>query len=104
MKKITLFVLIIALFSGCTKKEEKKTETEKPKTEANDTTLSKHSGEAVKKNSENPDAADSLSDIKYGIKDIPKSLDFSGKIVASASWKDKNGNNILLITKQNRRK
>jgi hypothetical protein len=39
-----------------------------------------------------------VTEIKYNIKDIPSSVKYTGKVTASASWKDNNGFNILLIT------
>lgn len=100
MKHILLLILSCLLLSGCTKKEEKKTELEKPKIDSTEHVREKTpdsaSYEGIGIN--NPDASDSVVEVKYGIKDVPKSLKYTGKIAGSASWKDKNGLNVLLIT------
>lgn len=98
MKNILIFILAFFLLSGCTKKEEKKTEPEK--TDSTEQVQKKTPDSASFEGAglNNPDAVDSLSELKYGIKEIPKPLKYTGKIAASASWKDKNGLNVLLIT------
>ncbi|MFA7359415.1 MAG: hypothetical protein WC139_00110 [Candidatus Kapaibacterium sp.] len=100
MRYILLLILSGLLLSGCSKKEEKETEPEKPKVESTEQIQVKASDSASYEGAglNNPDASDSLIEIKYGIKEIPKSLKYTGKIAASASWKDKNGLNVLLIT------
>ena len=75
-KKLLLLVLF-TLVSGCTKKDEKKTESDKPKTETTDTVKSKPTPEAV--SNKNPDVRDSVSDVKYVVNDIPKSVKYTGK-------------------------
>lgn len=100
MKNVLLIILVLTLFSGCTKKEEKKTEPEKTKVDSTEQVQKKTPDSASFESAglNNPDALDSLSELKYGLKDIPKSIKYTGKIKASASWKDKNGLNVLLIT------
>ncbi len=100
MRYIILLIISGLLIAGCTKKEERKAEPEKPKIESTEQVQKKTSDSASYEGAglENPDASDSIVELKYGIKEIPKSLKYTGKIAASASWKDKNGLNVLLIT------
>lgn len=109
MKILFILIFSILFLSGCTKKEEKKQETEKIKTETekkDSIIIDKEPEGAVRTGTEqiNPDATETVTDIKYGIKDIPKSVKYTGKIVASAGWKDKNGNNLLIITETKEKK
>lgn len=95
MKKLILVFLFLGLVAGCTKKEEVK------KVESNntskDTSTSKTYAEGSGETSQN-EIADKVSDIELDVKDIPKSIQYNGKIVASAKWKDKNGINYIIIT------
>lgn len=98
MKSVLFLILAFMLLSGCTKKEVKVPETQNAGN--TDSTVVKPTNSTASESTgiKNPDASDSLTEIKYGIKDIPKSLKYTGKIAASASWKDKNGLNVILIT------
>ncbi len=95
MKKLILIFLLFGLLAGCSKKEEVK------KVESNNTskdtsiskTIAEGSGEGSQK-----EISDKVTDIELDVKDIPKSVQYTGKIVASAKWKDKNGINFIIIT------
>lgn len=106
MKIFILLLLAVALLGGCTRKEEKKPETEKSIPVSTETTNAKTpkgaSTETAALNSQS--SKDSVSDIKYGVMDIPPSVKYDGNIVASASWYDKNGYNILIVTETKQRK
>ena len=94
MKKLILVLLLFGLLSGCSKKEEvKKVDSNTSKDTAVSKTNAEGSGESSKK-----EISDKVTDIEIDVKDIPKSVQFNGKIVASAKWKDKNGINLILIT------
>lgn len=116
-----LFIFFLIISPGCTKKEDYRTSSEKTEidkkespvknnTESNTNNFSEgaasknssvESDEASDKTDYNNDirkSYETLSDVKYNLKNIPKSAGYSGKIVASASWNDRNGFNILLVT------
>jgi hypothetical protein len=95
MKKLILIFLLFGLVAGCSKKEEVK------KVESNnsskDISISKTIAEGSGETSPN-EISDKVTDIELDAKDIPKSVQYNGKIVASAKWMDKNGINYIIIT------
>ena len=93
MKNIIFhFVCVILFFSiGCAKTQELKVQqTEKPTTSG---TVLK---DTLPKTTETVPAT--ISGLVYGIKDIPKDIKYDGKVIASAKWSDKNGDNVIVIT------
>ncbi len=105
MKNLIFLIILISLLAGCTRKEEKKIENSKSSI-TSDTGQSKLSESPSNEASglTNTNSADSISNILYSIKDVPPSAKYDGKIVASASWTDKNGFNILLVSETKEKK
>ncbi len=95
MKKIVLLILLAGLLVGCNKKEEIKNveSNNTPKDTVSTKDYAEGSGERTKN-----EFMDKVSDVQLDIEDIPESLEYSGKIVASAKWEDKNGVNLIIIT------
>ena len=100
MKKLVLLIFCIFLFTSCGKKEDStgKTGTSESTKENIDTppppntTSEEGSAKDIQSNSEGIDMH------KFSKNDLPSSIKYKGKIVDGASWTDKNGDNILIIT------
>src|SRR5512139_1756960 len=100
MKKLVLLFLCLFLAGGCGKKE--------------DSTSERSTSESIEKKTDNPPAlnttpsegtakdkqtkSDGIEKHEFNKKDLPSSIKYKGKIVEGASWTDKNGDNILIIT------
>lgn len=82
-------VVIISL--SCSKIQAPKVEQKE-----NKTTTEKSSKDTLPKSTESIPAT--ISDLVYGVKEIPKDLKYDGKVIASAKWTDKNGDNVIIIT------
>lgn len=100
MKKLILLLFCIFLISSCGKKndsssEKSTSETTREKTDTQPpSTTSSEEGSAkdIQSNSEG------IKMHTFNKKDLPASVKYKGKIVEGASWTDKNGDNILIIT------
>jgi len=77
MKNILVFILAMTLIAGCSKKDDKG---------------------LTDKTIKDPNTRDSVSEISYKIEEIPKTMIYSGTVVASVNWKDKNGLNFVIIS------
>lgn len=97
MTKIIIILFISAvLFTAC--KENKTTDSEK-KTEQTTEQKTQNSQQNSNTNSQNA-AGDNggIFDLTYDAGKLPASVKYDGKIVASAKWTDKNGENYIVIT------
>ena len=100
MKNLILIVFCIFLFSSCGKKEDSTSErsTSEATEKKTDTppASDKITGEGSTK--EIPTKSDGIEIHKFNKNDLPASIKYKGKIVDGASWTDKSGDNILIIT------
>ncbi len=107
MEKIkNLFVIVItaSLLLSCSlcrvinnldkkaNKEDKKTETEKTETEKKQVTE-----ESGNKNTEQ--TTREVEMLEFNKNDLPSDIKYTGSIVTGKRWKDRNGENILILTK-----
>lgn len=97
------FVLtLLTLFFSCGKNESVRP----PDARKDSTELKKNDTEA--KN--NPDTRksgteeDGIKNLTYEIKNLPRIIEYTGKVVAGATWSDKNGNNVMFITETEEKK
>jgi hypothetical protein len=104
MKNLILICVSVALFFSCgmlkrftsdeksTTKEETKTETTKDE---------KENPEETKKQtaSEKSNSKESPEMLVFDKSDLPSDIKYAGNIVTGKRWKDKNGENILILTK-----
>ncbi len=100
MKKLILIVFCIFLISSCGKKEDSTSErsTSESTEKKNQTppASDKITGEGSTKDT--PTKSDAIEIHKFNKNDLPSLIKYRGKIVDGASWTDKNGDNILIIT------
>lgn len=100
MIKLILSLLILAFSCG----NDERNASQSPKSEASNEspgTKSFRSNESQGDfHSDTSDSVSSMSikNIEYNLKEIPYDIEYKGSITASASWIDKSGKNILLIT------
>ena len=111
MKSFILVTISIFIFTGCsniTKKfgssqnEQKVEQKEEPKNEKQKSDKNQTLPQAA----ENKDistkksagSTKGIDDLSYDISTFPADLDYEGKIVGGARWKDANGQNYLVIT------
>lgn len=85
------FIFFLLCFVSCTKKSEEQSVGKEDHIQTNQYEKDTLKKDTVIINEE-------IRDISYGVKNIPRDIEYKGKVVASASWKDKNGSNIVLIT------
>lgn len=83
-------VLILISFNCSRSKDTKEQQTEKQIPSVSSVK------DSLPKTNENVPAT--IKDLVFGVKDIPANLKYDGKIITSAKWKDKNGDNIIIIT------
>ncbi|MDD5360694.1 MAG: hypothetical protein PHN88_01070 [Ignavibacteria bacterium] len=107
MKNFILLFIAVILFMSCgickvftprdrnAKKEDTNTETEKskPKTPEVETKEETSQGDS-KRNSE-----DGIEILNFDKSGLPSDIKYSGNIITGKRWKDKNGENILVITR-----
>lgn len=98
MKLLLALVLSLAMFAGCgkgNKNTESEKKTEDKKTE---TTEQKQPDGTNNQNPQNAgDNGSGLTGLTYDVK-LPAGIKYDGKIVASAKWTDKNGDNYIIVT------
>lgn len=99
MKILLALFVSLALFSGCGK-NNKISESEK-KTEDKKTENTEQTKQPEGTNNTDPqNAGDNGSDftgLTYDVK-LPSGIKYDGKVVASAKWTDKNGENYIIVT------
>jgi hypothetical protein len=92
MKKLFIVFAILVFLASCSKDEKKNSTRDSTK---KDTT--QKIADTIKQE-QKIDKEESLNGVIYDIKDIPKDIKYTGKIVTAAEWKDNNGENYLVIT------
>jgi|WetSurMetagenome_2_1015567.scaffolds.fasta_scaffold165007_2 hypothetical protein len=107
MKNLVLLCIAVMLFLSCgicrvltqrdrnAKKEDTQTETEKQKTE---TQKEEPKGEKSQGDSQK-NSEDGIEMLNFDKSDLPSDIKYSGNIITGKRWKDKNGENILVITR-----
>lgn len=95
---ISLFVSLL-IISSC-KKDNKTSDTEKKsdQTSQNQSTEQKQQQNTTNTNPQNAGGDIEIKGLTYDIGSVPKDIKYSGKIVASAKWTDKNGDNYIIVT------
>ncbi|MCE1164543.1 MAG: hypothetical protein LWX07_03975 [Bacteroidetes bacterium] len=94
-----LIIALIFLFSGCSKDEPPKTDKKDVKDTATKVAENKtKEGSGAETKGDKPNT---ISEISYNIKDVESQLQYEGKIVGGAQWKDKNGHNVVIVTETN---
>lgn len=100
MKLLIALFISFALFTACNK-DNKNTDTDKKqdKQETTQTTEQKTQQNTTNTNSQNA-AGDNneLKDITYDAGKLLPGIKYDGKIVSSAKWTDKNGENYIIVT------
>lgn len=99
MQKLILLVLCLFLFSTCGKKEDSTSEhSTSESTDKKTDTLPQTDKITEGSTKDIPTKSDGIEIHKFNKNDLPSSIKYKGKIVEGASWTDKNGDNILIIT------
>lgn len=117
MKSVILLTTSIFILTGCSniikkfdksqseQKEEQKVDLKNESQSSDKNKPLPHSAESKDNNSKNSaGSVKGIDDLSYDVSTIPKDLDYEGKIVAGARWKDLNGQNYLIITETDARK
>lgn len=98
MKLLFALFLTLAIFAGCGK--NKTSETEK-KTEDKKSGTSEQTKQSEGTSNTDPqnagDNGSDLTGLTYDVK-LPGGIKYDGRIVASAKWTDKNGDNYIIVT------
>lgn len=97
MKLLTALFISLAVLTACSK-ENKTPETEK-KPDKQETT--QNSEQKTQQNTNSQNAAgnnNELKDVTYDAGKLPAGIKYDGKVVTSAKWTDKNGENYIIIT------
>ena len=106
MKNFILICISVTLFFSCgickkfsseekgAKKEDTKTETTKKETETSE-------GGNKQSTSESEKTKTSVEMLTFNKSDLPSDIKYTGSIVTGKRWTDKNGENILILTKTN---
>jgi hypothetical protein len=92
---ISILILISILSCGKLKDKLAGNDNSEEKTEQIDRIKKEENGSQIP--GTEASGSNEVSDIKFGI-NIPAGINLNGKIVQSAGWNDKNGNNFLFIT------
>lgn len=98
MKKLILLIFCIILIGSCGKKEDSAS-----KQSSSDSTEKKAdypppSNTTPEEGITKVKSTDGIEKHKFEKNNLPSSIKYKGKIVEGASWTDKNGDNILIIT------
>ncbi len=105
MKNVIILIITAMLLMSCNicrvltksdrskKKEDTKTETSRTETEKQETTQEKSPAENERKN------IDEVEMLQFSKSDLPSDIKYAGNIVSGKRWNDKNGENILILTK-----
>jgi len=96
MKKIIIVFALLVFLCSCSKEDEKITAGDISKSDSVTKTVT--SADSQKTDIQEQTIPEGLKDVENNIKDIPGDLKYAGKIVASAKWKDNNGENYIIIT------
>jgi hypothetical protein len=101
MKRTILFFVLLVIFTSCNKQQKPESvNTEKKKDSVKTDVVKKDTAKTSQdaNDKEEKSKYETITDLKFDIKDIPEDIKYNGNIVTSASWKDANGLNYLLIT------
>jgi hypothetical protein len=106
MKYLFLIVILSIFFISCSKEEKKETSGNAQKKDSVQVQSKNNQVDSLRgvidslkdAERESKNKTEEFSDILYNIKNIPSEFKYSGKVVASATWTDKNGENYILIT------
>jgi len=97
MKKIIIAFAFLVFLSSCSKEDKRISAGDVTKSDT--VTKSVTSADSLKTDIKEQNVPEEgLKDVEYKITDIPKDLKYTGKIKASAKWKDNNGENYIIIT------
>ncbi len=103
MKLLIIPFSFLLLFCSCSKQSDKSTESKKIDTvDSTPVKMESQSGNSAKGKDEVSNTTDikdnSFSKLPFDKNDIPSDCIYKGKIIEGGRWKDKNGENILLIS------
>ena len=104
MKLLIIFLAVFLIFCSCSKHDEKTagSDIKKDSTPATIQNNDNLPGSPAKNNDKKSDINDNnkgaVIKLKFDKNNIPSDCKFKGRIVDGARWKDKNGENILIIT------
>lgn len=104
MKLLIILLPILLILSGCSKHEDKTAGSENTKDsipqtiQNNDNKPGSSAKTNEKKNDKNDHDTGTVVKLKFDRNDIPSECKYKGRIVDGARWKDRNGDNILIIT------
>lgn len=100
MKLLLILLTAATLLTSCGK-DNKQIDSSKKDTEKSET---KSEPQGSLNNSAPETGGDGLKNISYEVDKLPASVKYDGKVVSGASWDDKNGKNILIITETEEKK